>query len=84
MEVLICSLAVYKLVQIAEAVSPREPMPWVKVLFATAVSYAVAAIAGLENLWVSGLCTATLAGTVHAVLRLLTLTGDMAYRKSIK
>lgn len=84
MELVVCSLAVYKLVQIAEALSPREPMPWVKVLFATAVSYAVAAIAQVGDLWVSGLCIASLAGTVHAVLRLLTLTGDMVYRKSIK
>lgn len=84
MLLIVCSLAVYKLVQIAESISPREPMPWVKLIFSTAVSYAVAAIAQLENLWVSGLCVATLAGTVHAVLRLLTLTGDMAYRKSIK
>lgn len=84
MNLIICSLAVYKIVQTAEALSPREPMPWVKVLFSIAVSYAVAAIAQVGDLWVSGLCIATIAGTVHAVLRLLTLTGDMAYRKSIK
>lgn len=79
-----CSLAVYKLVQIAEALSPREAMPWVKVLVATAISYAVGAIAQVDDLWLSGLCIATFASTVHAVLRVLTLTGDMAYRKSIK
>lgn len=84
MEILICSLAVYKLVQVAESLSPREPMPWVKVLFAVAVSYGVSAGAGIPNLWVSGLSVATIAGTVHAVLRLLTLTGDMAHRKSLK
>lgn len=84
MELILCSLAVYKLVQIAEALSPREVMPWVKVLVASTVSYVIGAIAGVDNLWLSGLCIATLASTVHAVLRLLTLTGDMAYRKSIK
>lgn len=84
MELVVCSLAVYKIVQTAEALSPREPMPWVKVLFSIAVSYVVGAVAQISDLWVSGLCIATLAGTVHAILRLLTLTGDMAYRKSIK
>jgi hypothetical protein len=84
MELLICALAVYKLVQVAEALSPKEPMPWVKVLFALGVSYGVCAIARTDDLWISGLVVATLAGTVHAVLRLMTLVGDMAYRKSIK
>jgi len=84
MEIILCSLAVYKLVQIAEALSPREAMPWVKVIVATAISYVIGAIFQVEDLWISGLCIATLASTVHAVLRLLTLTGDMTYRKSIK
>lgn len=84
MELLICSLAVYKFVQLAEALSPREPMPWVKVVFSVAVSYGAAALTQIEDLWVSGLVVATIAGTVHTVLRLLTLVGDMAYRKSIK
>jgi hypothetical protein len=84
MELLLCSLAVYKFVQVSEALVPKEPMPWVKVIFSAASSYAVGAIAGVGDLWVSGLVIATLAGTVHAILRLLTLVGDMAYRKSIK
>lgn len=84
MELLLCSLAVYKFVQLAEALSPREPMPWVKLVFSVAVSYGIASLAQLEDLWSTGLVVATIAGTVHAVLRLLTLVGDMAYRKSIK
>lgn len=84
MELLLCALAVYKIVQVSEALSPREPMPWVKVIFAVAISYAVAAIAQVQDLWMSGLIIASLASMVHAVLRLLTLCGDMAYRKSIK
>ncbi len=84
MEILICSLAVYKFVQLSESLSPREPMPWVKVVFSVAVSYGAAAIAQVDDLWLSGLVVATIAGTVHTVLRLLTLVGDMAYRKSIK
>lgn len=84
MEILLCSLAVYKFVQIAEALSPREPMPWVKLLFTVAISYISMAIISPHNLWFMGLAVATIAGTVHSTLRLLTLAGDMAYRKSIK
>lgn len=84
MELLLCALAVYKFVQIAEALSPREPMPWVKVVFSVAVSYGAAALLQMQDLWMSGLVVATVAGTVHTMLRLLTLVGDMAYRKSIK
>lgn len=84
MDLIICSFAVYKFVQLAEALSPREPMPWVKVVFSVAVSYGAAALASFDDLWMSGLAVATIAGTVHALLRLLTLVGDMAYRKSIK
>lgn len=84
MEIILCSLAAYKFVQLAEALSPKEPMPWVKLIFSVLVSYGFAAVAQVNNLWYSGLVVATLAGTVHAVLRLLTLLGDMAYRRSIK
>lgn len=84
MELLLCALAVYKFVQIAEALSQREPMPWVKVVFSVAVSYGAAALLQMQDLWMSGLVVATVAGTVHTMLRLLTLVGDMAYRKSIK
>lgn len=84
MELILCALATYKLVQVSEALSPREPMPWVKVMFSLAVAYSISAIAQIEDLWLAGLVVATLAGTVHAVLRLIMLIGDMAYRRSIK
>jgi hypothetical protein len=84
MEILLCSLAVYKFVHLADSLSPKEAMPWVKVVFSIAVSYIAVAIAQIGDLWMAGLAVATIAGTVHTLLRLLTLVGDMAYRKSIK
>ena len=84
MNYLICALAVYKFIQLADALSPREAMPWVKVLVGVVVSYGSIFVLPFDDRWLSGLAVATLAGAVHAVIRLLTLTGDMAHKKSIK
>ena len=83
-DLLIASLAVYKVVQVADALSPREAMPWVKVLFGVALGYPAAIIAGVNNVTLGGLTVATMAGTIHALLRLVTLTGDMARKKSLR
>lgn len=83
-DLLLASLAVYKLIQVLDAVSPREAMPWVKVLAGVTVSYPAAIIAGVPNVTLGGLAVATVAGTIHAVLRLITLTGDMARKKSLR
>jgi hypothetical protein len=48
------------------------------------LSYGAALIAGSEPLPLSGLAIATLAAGVHGVLRLLTLTGDLVMRRTIK
>lgn len=80
----IASLAVYKLIQVLDALSPREAMPWVKVILGVALGYPAALIAGVPNVALSGLAIATLAGTIHAILRLVTLTGDMARKKSLR
>ena len=84
MNTLIAALAVYKIVQLADALSPREAMPWVKLIFGIAVSYGAAALLHLDNLALTGLTVATLAGTVHAVLRLVTLAGDLARKRSLR
>lgn len=84
MNYIICALAVYKAVQILEAISPREAMPWVKVVVGTILSYASIFVIHFKDRWLAGLVVATLAGAVHTMLRLLTLTGDMAHKKSIK
>jgi hypothetical protein len=83
-DILLASLAVYKIVQVLDAVSPREAMPWVKVLVGVVLGYPAAIIAGVSNVALGGLAVATVAGTIHAVLRLVTLTGDMARKKSLR
>lgn len=84
MTYIICALAVYKIVQIADSITPKEAMPWVKVLFSTAVSYGISFLAPTDHKIIDGLVIATLAGAVHSILRLLTLLGDMSFKKSIK
>lgn len=84
MTYVIAGLAVYKLIQVLDLLTPREAMPWVKVVLAVALSYGISFLVQIEELWTSGLVVATLAGATHTLLRLLTLTGDMAQRKSLK
>ncbi len=84
MELLICALAVYKLLQVIDLLLPKEAMPWVKVLAGVIVSYGASFVVEVDNLWVGGLVIATLAGVCHTVLRCLTYLGDMAHNKSLK
>jgi hypothetical protein len=84
MNYLICALAVYKLVQIADALSPREAMPWVKVIFGVALAYGSTFILHFPDRWITGLAIASLAGAIHSLLRLLTLSGDMVSRRVVK
>jgi hypothetical protein len=84
MNYIICALAVYKTVQILESLLPREVMPWVKVLVGIVLSYIATFIIEFDDRWLSGLAVATLAGAVHTLLRLLTLMGDMSFKRSIK
>lgn len=84
MTYLLAGLAVYKLVQILDLLTPKEAMPWVKVLVGTAIGYGVSFIVDVDNQWIGGLVIATIAGACHGVLRLITLMGDMSQRKSLK
>jgi len=84
MSLIIASLAVYKVMQTLDALTPREAMPWVKVLAGIALGYGAAALARLDDLLLSGLAVAALAGSVHAVLRLVTLVGDLARKRSLR
>ena len=84
MNYIIAGLAVYKLIQVLDLLTPREAMPWVKVVLAVALSYGISFVVQIDELWTSGLVVATLAGATHTLLRLLTLTGDMAQRRSMK
>jgi hypothetical protein len=84
MALILASLAVYKVMQALDALTPREAMPWVKVLAGILLGYVGALIARLDYLALSGLAVATLAGSVHAVLRLITLVGDLARKRSLR
>lgn len=84
MNYLIGALAVYKIVHIADLLTPKEAMPWVKVVFSLLVSIILAFVLGLPNVFVAGCAVATLAGTVHATLRLLVLLGDASQRKIVR
>lgn len=84
MTYVIAGLAVYKLIQVLDLLAPRDAMPWVKVVLAVIFSYGISFVVQIDELWTSGLVVATLAGATHTLLRLLTLTGDMAQRKSLK
>jgi len=59
-------------------------MPWVKLLISIALGYGAAFVTGCANIVVAGLSVATVAGATHTALRLATLVGDMAQRKSIR
>lgn len=84
MDILIASLAVYKVIQVLDSLSPREAMPWVKILLCVALSYPAGWLMDVDDLLMSGLAIATLSGTVHSVLRWLTLSGDASYRRSMR
>lgn len=84
MELLIAAAAVYKAVQVLDALAPKEAMPWVKIVVAVLLSYGATLVLSLQEPALMGLTVATLAGTIHTILRLLTLVGDYARRKSIR
>lgn len=82
--VIVCGLAVYKVVQLLEALLPREVMPWVKILFTVLTSLlTVTFVTDMENEVLNGFAVATVAGATHTLLRMLTLGGDYFYRKSV-
>jgi hypothetical protein len=78
------ALAVCKAVQLCEIALPRPVMPWVKVVASVVLGYAAALLGGVDQLPLAGLAIASLAAVVHAVLRLLTLTGDLVMRRTIR
>ena len=84
MDYIIGALAVYKAVHLLELALPRPVETWVKVAASVVLSYAAAVLLWTDHLPISGLVIATLASGVHAVLRLLTLAGDLAMRRTIR
>ena len=84
MDYIIGALAVYKIVHVVDNLTPKEAMPWVKVLFSFVVSVLVAFALHIPNVYIAGCAVATLAGIVHAVLRLVMLLGDMTQRRYVR
>lgn len=84
MELILAALAVYKIVQLIDLFLPKEPMPWVKVVATLVVSYGMVFALWTDTIWLHGLVVATIAGTVHSVIRMITLMGDMARTRSLK
>lgn len=84
MNYLIAALAVYKLVQLADALAPKEAMPWVKIVFTVILSYPITLLLDTPNPYIDGLTVATLAGVCHAVIRLMMLLGDHIKRKALR
>lgn len=84
MNYLLAGLAVYKLMQLFNTITPKEAMPWVKVLVGIILGYGVSFVINLPDKWTSGLVVATIASACHGLLRLLTLHGDLAARKTYK
>lgn len=84
MEILLCGLAVYKAIQLIDSLLPKEPMPWVKLLASIVLGYVSTLIVDTSNIALSGFAVAAVAGAVHSLLRLTTLVGDMAQRKSMR
>lgn len=84
MDYLIAGLATYKAVHVLDILSPRNAMPWVKVVVTVLLSYGAVALLSIPDVWTSGLAVATIASVCHAIMRLITLWGDYVYRKPIK
>lgn len=84
MDYILGALAVYKIIQVLDALTPKEAMPWVKIVFSLLVSFIMAFTLRLPDVFIAGCAIATLAGTVHAFLRLIVLVGDMTQRKTLR
>lgn len=84
MDYILGALAVYKITHVLDMVTPKEAMPWVKVVFSLLVSFIISFVLGLPNVFIAGCVIATLSGTVHALLRLVMLLGDMTQRKTLR
>ena len=84
MDYILGALAVYKITHVLDTLTPKEAIPWVKVVFSLLVSFIFSFMLGLPDIFIAGCAIATLAGTVHAFLRLMVLVGDMAQRKVLR
>lgn len=84
MDYIIGALAVYKIVQVIDVLTPKEAMAWVKILFTLLIGMLVSFVLGIPNTYIGGCAIATLAGTLHSLLRLVVLMGDSIQRKVMR
>lgn len=84
MQYILVALTVYKIVQVLDALTPKEAMPWVKIIFSLLVSLVITVSLRMPDPFIAGCAVAALAGIVHSLIRLIVLVGDMAQRKSMR
>jgi hypothetical protein len=84
MDYIIGALAVYKTVHLLELALPRPVEAWVKIASSVVLGYGAAVLLWADHLPLAGLVIATLASLLHAMLRLLTLAGDLVMRRTIR
>lgn len=83
MLLLVSGLAVYKLIQFANSLLPKDPMPWVKLLASCLLGIGVSFVTHDDYEVVYGLAIATLAGVTHTLLRFLTIAGDLMRKRAV-
>lgn len=84
MTILIGGLAVYKAIHVLTTLIPKELSAWVTVLVGVILGVGASWWLSENNVLLSGLAMATIAGATQSVLRLVTLTGDLSLRRSLK
>ena len=84
MGILIGGLAIYKAIQVLTTLIPKEFSALIKVPLSAALGIGAAWWLGENNVLLSGLAMGTIAGATHTVLRLMTLAGDLSWRRSLK
>lgn len=77
-------LAVYKIIHLVTLAVPKDIPLWVRIVAEVVLGVAVASLLSGRFLLFEGLAVATLAGTTHSALRLITLAGDLSLRRSLK
>lgn len=84
MTILIGGLAVYKAIHVLTTLLPKELSAWVTVFVGVVLGIGASWWLSENNVLLSGLAMATIAGATQSVLRLVTLTGDLSLRRSLK
>lgn len=84
MTILIGGLAVYKAIHVLTTLLPKELSAWITVLVGVVLGIGASWWLSENNVLLSGLAMATIAGATQSVLRLVTLTGDLSLRRSLK